>query len=201
MQLTPASLPSILSICVSDIATIRLRRQSSHDHRLHRCHPSHPRPFDQTVHIKCIIIWLSVLLPLVTTLASSPFSLSNIQPTSSFPWVTNGKLESALVSNPSNLAVRSDNGSLQKSAGVHLRLKSAQDLGLLSSTFTAELIKTPLCLFLQWHDGSVCFIRIVVVDQGYMSGAWGCSPLKEVWLRTKVLRDEIEWDFHNSLNA
>lgn len=60
-------------------AAIILRRHSPHIHRPHRYHFFHLGPLDQTVHIKCIIIWLSVPLPLVTTLANSPLGLSHIQ--------------------------------------------------------------------------------------------------------------------------
>ncbi len=54
---------------------------------------------------------------------------------------------SKLVSNPIRMAVRSSNDSLQNSVGVHLRLKSAQECGLVSSAFTAELVKTAFAFF------------------------------------------------------
>lgn len=70
------------------------------------------------------------------------YSVAKLYP----PSTSTMKSESELVSNLERMAVRSDNGRLQNSVGVHLRLKLAQDCGLMSSAFTVELVK-PHCAF------------------------------------------------------
>ncbi len=74
------------------------------------------------------------------------------------------EIGSELVSIPTRMAVRSDNGSLQNSVGAHFCLKSAQECRLMSSASTAELGK-PICAFVVGMMVSCGFARIVVVDQ------------------------------------
>ena len=103
------------------------------------------------------------------------YSVAKLYP----PSTSTMKSESELVSNLERMAVRSDNGRLQNSVGVHLRLKPAQDCGLMSSAFTVELVKPHCAFFGGMMISIVRFIRILFVDHGYVSEPRGCSTRDE----------------------
>ena len=84
------------------------------------------------------------------------------------------KMGSELVSSPRRMTVRSDNGKLQNSVGVHLHLKSAQECGLMSSAFTAELIKLSCAIFL----GGMVVLRVLL--ETCMLTAGKCLRLRAV---------------------
>lgn len=80
------------------------------------------------------------------------------------------KTGSGLASNPRSIVLRSRNDSLQNSVGVHLRLKSAQDCGLVFSACTTKLFKLVRAFF-RGILAEVIRIVLLTKDTGLRRGA------------------------------
>lgn len=80
------------------------------------------------------------------------------------------KIGSGLASIPRRIVLRSRNDSLQNSVGVHLRLKSAQDCGLVFSTCTTKLFKL-VRAFSRGILAEVIRIVLLTKDTGLRRGA------------------------------
>lgn len=93
------------------------------------------------------------------------------------------KIGSELASNPRRIVLRSGNDSLQNCVGVHLRLKPAQDCGLVLSVCTKTLFKLVRAFF---RSMLTEVKRVVVVDQRYRAKKRDGSQMKDEVLRAKI---------------